>query len=211
MHHRSSTNALISVIHDWLRALDNGCEICVVFFDVQKAFDSVPHIPLLQKLANININPYILKWVQDYLTDRRQYVAVEGSSSPTLNVLSGVPQGSVLGPLLFIIYLNDVVHHISNCSKMNLFADDIALHLQLKKYLTILYPFSIIYISWLHARTSTLLVHVSTAFNKPPTILEQPRALSINMHNYSYHIIYVIIIYVLPHCCLLYTSDAADE
>ena len=57
-----------------------------------------------------------------------QFVTVEGSSSPTLQVLSGVPQGSVLGPLLFIIYLNDVVHRISSSSKMNLFADDIALY-----------------------------------------------------------------------------------
>ena len=128
MHHRSSTGALISVVHDWLQALNDGHEICVIFFDVKKAFDSVPHIPLLQKLADLNIDPYILKWIQDYLTERRQYVAVEGSSSPILNVLSGVPQGSVLGPLLFIIYLNDVVHRISNCSKINLYADDIALY-----------------------------------------------------------------------------------
>ena len=128
MHQRSSTSALIDVLHDWFKALDDGFEVCVIFFDVQKAFDSVPHIPLIQKLANININPHILKWLQNYLTDRKQFVALEGSSSPTLQVLSGVPQGSVLGPLLFIIYLNDIVHHISSSSKMNLFADDIALY-----------------------------------------------------------------------------------
>ena len=58
MHHRSYTSALIAGLHDWLRAPDEGHEICVVFFDVQKAFDSVPHIPLLQKLANINIDLY---------------------------------------------------------------------------------------------------------------------------------------------------------
>lgn len=102
MHHRSSTSALIAVLHDWLRALDEGHEICVVFFDVQKAFDLVPHIPLLQKLANINIDPYILKWVQNYLTDRRQYVVVEGLSSPTLNFLSGVPSRFCPWPTSFI-------------------------------------------------------------------------------------------------------------
>ena len=123
-----STSALISVIYDWLSALDNGHEICVVFFDVQKAFDSVPHLPLLQKLEQIGINPYILRWVQSYLTERKQYVVVEGSCSPSLKVLSGVPQGSVLGPLLFIIYLNDVSNCISGGSKINLFADDIALY-----------------------------------------------------------------------------------
>ena len=67
----------------------------VVFFDVQKTFDSVP---LLRKLEDIGINPYILRWIRSYLTERKQYVAIEDSSSPTLQVLSGVPQGSVLGP-----------------------------------------------------------------------------------------------------------------
>ena len=67
----------------------------VVFFYVQKTFDSVP---LLRKLEEIGINPYILRWIQSYLTEQKQYVAVEGSSSPTLQVLSGVPQGSVLFP-----------------------------------------------------------------------------------------------------------------
>ena len=66
--------------------------------------------------------------IQSYLTERKQYVAVEGSSSNILQVLSGVPQGSVLGPLLFIIYLNDVVSCISADSKISLFADDIALY-----------------------------------------------------------------------------------
>ena len=64
MHHRSSTSALISVVQDWLTALEDGNEICVIFFDVQKAFDSVPHAPLLQKLADIGINPYLLRWIQ---------------------------------------------------------------------------------------------------------------------------------------------------
>ena len=128
MHHRSSTSALISVIHDWLNALNNGHEVCVVFFDVRKAFDSVPHIPLLQKLSDIGLNPFILRWIKSYLTNRKQFVVVDGSSSTPLQVLSGVPQGSVLGPLLFIIYINDVVSQISGGSKINLFADDIALY-----------------------------------------------------------------------------------
>ena len=69
MHHRSSTSALISVFHDWLSALDSGHEVCIVFFDVRKAFDSVPHIPLLQKLANLGLNPFLLRWIQNYLTE----------------------------------------------------------------------------------------------------------------------------------------------
>ena len=74
MHHRSSTSALISVIHDRLYALDNGHEVCVVIFDVQKAFDSVPHLPLIEKLSQIGTNPYILRWLQNYLIERKQYV-----------------------------------------------------------------------------------------------------------------------------------------
>ena len=85
-------------------------------------------MPLLQKLEQIGINPYILRWVRNYLTEREQFVVVEGSHSPTLKVLSGVPLGSVLGPLLFVIYINDVANCISGGSKINLFADDIALY-----------------------------------------------------------------------------------
>ena len=88
----------------------------------------MPHAPLLQKLADIGINPYLLRWIQSYLTNRKQYVAVEGASSPMLQVLSGVPQGSVLGPLLFLLYLNDVAHCISGESQVNFYADDIALY-----------------------------------------------------------------------------------
>ena len=61
MHHRSSTSVLISVIHDWLSALDAGKEVCIVFFDIRKAFDSVPHAPLLQELQDIGLLPHILK------------------------------------------------------------------------------------------------------------------------------------------------------
>ena len=126
MHHRTSTSALISVIHDWLTALEDGNEICVIFFDIQKAFDSVPHVALL--LADIGIDLYLLRWIQNYLKNGMQYVVVEGASSPTLQVLSGVPQGSVLGPLLFILHLNDVIHCISEGSEANIYADDIALY-----------------------------------------------------------------------------------
>ena len=70
MPHRSSTSALISVIHDWMCVLDSGKKVCVVFFDIRKAFDSVPHVLLLQKLTEIGLDPCILRWIKNYLTDR---------------------------------------------------------------------------------------------------------------------------------------------
>ena len=125
---RSTTSALLSVIHNWLQQLDLGFDVCTVYFDLRKAFDSVPHRPLLQKLLDIQLNPYLVQWVSSYLTNRSQKVVVDGTSSPTLPVLSGVPQGSVLGPLLFLIFINDVTTQVSEDSFLSLFADDMALY-----------------------------------------------------------------------------------
>ena len=125
---RSTVSALIRVVDDWSRALDQGLEVCVVFFDISKAFDTVPHLLLLQKFNELGINPYLLRWLRSYLINRSQFVAVDGSDSQTLPVISGVPQGSVLGPLMFICYINDVASVVSPGSDISLFADDIALY-----------------------------------------------------------------------------------
>ena len=113
--------------HDWLVQMDNGHEVYSVFFGVRKAFDSVSHELLMSKLASIQVNPYIIQWIRCYLTNRSQLVVVGGEVSTVLSVLSGVPQGSVLGPLLFILLLNDVTLQISPGSTLSLFADDMAL------------------------------------------------------------------------------------
>ena len=125
---RSTTGALVSAVNDWHTHLDNGLDVCVIFFDLKKAFDSVPHIGLLNKLANLNLNPYLYRWIENYLYQRTQAVGVDGATSATLPVISGVPQGSVLGPLLFLIYINGLSRIQLSDGTLILFADDIVIH-----------------------------------------------------------------------------------
>ena len=99
--------------------------MCVVFFDVSKAFDTVPHLALLSKLSKLKLDPFLLRWIRSYLSNRSKYVSIDGVDSHILPVVSGVPQGSVLSPLL---YINDVAAAVSTENEVNMFADDIALY-----------------------------------------------------------------------------------
>ena len=94
----------------------------VVYLDFQKAFDKVPHQRLLLKLKAHGIGNDVINWIEKWLTHRKQRVIVDGEISNWKSVLSGVPQGSVLGPILFLIYINDLEDDIS--SKVLKFADD---------------------------------------------------------------------------------------
>ena len=96
---------------------------------MSKAFDKVPHHSLLLSLAKIGVSGSLLQWFENYLTHRTQRVVLSGSSSTSLPVQSGVPQGSILGPLLFIIYINSIAEvHFSPGSSLILYADNILLY-----------------------------------------------------------------------------------
>jgi hypothetical protein len=102
--------------------LDSGEPVDVIYLDFQKAFDKVPHERLLSKLKAIGINGKLLRWIRQWLTGRKQRVVINGVMSDWQEVLSGIPQGSILGPLLFIIFINDIDQGIT--SKILKFADD---------------------------------------------------------------------------------------
>jgi len=123
---RSTTSLLLSAVNDWASYLNKRLSTHCVFLDFAKAFDSVPHQRLLLKLEAYGIHGSLLNWFNSFLTNRRQRVIINGSSSDWSPVLSGVPQGSILGPLLFILYLNDLPSAV--CCPMKIFADDVAMY-----------------------------------------------------------------------------------
>ena len=129
---KSTTTALISFTHDIMEAVDIGHEVCSVFFDLSKAFDKVLHQVLIQKLCDLSVSPVLIRWIQGYLSNRYQAVVLDGAQSSTLPVVSGVPQGSVLGPLLFLIYIDEVSSSVNNGSRFAMYADDIALYRSVK-------------------------------------------------------------------------------
>ena len=119
---RSCTTQLLDVMDTWTRIIDEGGSVDVIYMDFQKAFDTVPHKRLLTKVKAHGIDNRVLAWVTDFLSDRKQTVVVNSAESKEAAVTSGIPQGSVLGPALFVLYINDLPLAVKN--QIRLFADD---------------------------------------------------------------------------------------
>ena len=126
--HCKSTSESLSL---FCEALDKKKEVCVVFCDISKAFDCVWHNGLLFKLRSMGIKGDLLAWFEDYLHIRKQRVILNGISSEWGNIKAGVPQGSVLGPLLFLIYIKDLASTVH--SHIRLFADDTSIFIDIDK------------------------------------------------------------------------------
>lgn len=122
----SCQTALIQIVDEWIAAIDQGNIVSTVFLDLTKAFDLVNHEILITKLERYKFSHNTLLWFTSYLSNRTQQVSVSGKLSQPLEIKSGVPQGSVLGPLLFLLYINDLPLCVNFCST-DMFADDTTL------------------------------------------------------------------------------------
>ena len=123
----SNVNQLAFFYNDVSKALDEVKEVRTVFCDVSKAFDRVWHQGLIHKLSSIGISGSLLHWFSSYLSERKQRVVLSNSASRFLTSNAGVPQGSIIGPLLFLIFINDIVNDIM--ANIRLFADDTSLYI----------------------------------------------------------------------------------
>ena len=122
----STQQAIITLIDKITKSLDNGDIVISLFIDLKKAFDTVDHRILLRKLYAYGIRGTMLKWIESYLSGRTQYVVFDGQESEIHGIQCGVPQGSILGPLLFILYMNDICN-VSDIFFAIMYADDTSL------------------------------------------------------------------------------------
>ena len=127
---RSCLTNLLETLENWTEALDQGYGLDVVYLDYRKAFDSVPHRRLMEKLKGFGIHGKLLPWLENFLTSRTMKVGLRSTFSLLQMVLSGVPQGSVLGPLLFLMFVDELPYWINN--EMRMFADDTKIWCRIK-------------------------------------------------------------------------------
>ena len=130
----NTTMAIIKCQHQWLKWLEDEDVdfIGVISFDFSKAFDSVPHDILCEKLKQTCFNPYIINWIIDFLTNRRQCVVVDGIETDFLDINRGVPQGTVIGPFLFSLMVNDINLEDGETNLLTKFADDLTVSAPVK-------------------------------------------------------------------------------
>ena len=120
---KSTGTNLLECLNEWTTAIDHKMPVDIMYIDLEKAFDSVPHAKLLYKLRKVGVGGIILKWLASFLTQREHCVRVNDAQTPYEVVESGIAQGTILGPMMFILYINDVVD-LSLSSKVILYADD---------------------------------------------------------------------------------------
>ena len=127
---RSCVSQLLVTLDDWFAKLDRDIPVDAAYLDFRKAFDSVPHKRLLAKLSGYGVRGSVLSWISSFLSNRFQYVSIGNCQSNQVPVTSGVPQGSVLGPSLFIYFINDLPE-VTN-SFLKIFADDTKVYAGIK-------------------------------------------------------------------------------
>jgi hypothetical protein len=125
---RSCETQLVLTIQDLAKSVGNRGQTDIILLDFSKAFDKVPHQRLLHKIHYYGITGTTYAWIMDFLKGREQRVVFDGCTSKTAPVSSGVPHGSVLVPLLFLLFINDLPEYVSSTAKVRLFADDCVLY-----------------------------------------------------------------------------------
>ena len=124
----TTQTALHRVVDDWLESMDNGEITALCMFDLGKCFDTINHEALLFKMSKYGIIDTELQWFTSYLSNRKYQVSCNGCLSDLNSIDTGIPQGSNIGPLLFLIYINDITSFLPDCTS-NLYADDILVYI----------------------------------------------------------------------------------